>query len=444
MMHHSLFGTDGIRTHIGHEPLTLESLPRLGIAIAQWAHETHGHIPTILLGHDTRQSCALIKAALQSGLLAYNAQVFDAQVIPTPGLYAIIQTTQQFDVGIIISASHNPWHDNGIKIVDSQRGKLSAHDEMRITTLFYEHAFTPNYLALGQLHSYTQATAQYTDYLTSFFAPHYLRGTTIALDCAQGATAALAPAIFAWFGANVITINNQPTGFNINEQCGALHLESLQKAVQENNADIGFAFDGDGDRVIAVTKQGDIKNGDDILALLINHPAYAAVQSVIGTVMANQGFESFLHSRTKQLVRTNVGDKFVSERMEQEHSIIGGEQSGHIILRDYLNTGDGIFTALRIIETVLLTNNWTMETFTKFPQVLINLKVGARKDLTLPACADIIKQHSALVPHGRVFVRYSGTEPVLRILVEDSDESVAHAIGKQLSEELLKQLSYHD
>lgn len=441
MMHHSLFGTDGIRTHIGHQPLTLESLAQLGIAIAQWAHETHGHIPTVLLGHDTRQSCSLIKNALQSGLLAYNANVFDAQVIPTPGVYAIMQTKQQFDVGIIISASHNPWHDNGIKIVDRKRGKLSAVDEMRITTLFYEHTFIPDYLALGQSHLYTQAAAHYRDYLTSFFTPNFLQNITIVLDCAHGATTSIAPALFTSFGAKVITINNQPTGLNINEQCGALHLESLQKAVLEHHATIGFAFDGDGDRVIVVTQHGAIKNGDDILALLIDHPAYSCAQSVIGTVMTNQGFESFLRARNKHLVRTNVGDKFVSERMVHEQSIIGGEQSGHIILRDYLNTGDGIFTALRIIETMILTNNWIMETFTKFPQVLINLRVGARKDLTLPLFADIINHHSALVPNGRIFVRYSGTEPVLRILVEDSDKSIADTIGKQLSEELSKQLS---
>lgn len=440
-MIHNIFGTDGIRTKTGTNQLTIELMPRLGMAIAQWAHEKYNHAPTILLGHDTRQSCSLVKTSLQSGLLLMNAQVHDAQVIPTPAICAIIHNNPAFDIGIIISASHNPWHDNGIKIVDAQQGKLALHDEQKISALFYQNSFTTDYTSLGQLYQYTDVQTQYEQIVTHFFKENFLHAKKIVLDCAHGATSFIAPAIFRKFGAHVIAINDQPTGKNINDQCGAVHPEQLQKAVIEHNADIGFAFDGDGDRVIAVAKNGEVKNGDDILAILLDHPTYFPATTVVGTVMTNQGFDSYLNHRYKKLIRAPVGDKYVSERMEQEKSIIGGEQSGHIILHDYLGTGDGIFTALRIGETLIATQNWNMETFGKFPQVLINIPVGIKKDLTLPHLAAIIEHHETLLPQGRLLVRYSGTESVLRILVEDSDSAMAYSIGSQLSQQLATQLS---
>lgn len=440
-MHQNIFGTDGIRTRIGTYPLTLENLPRLGMAIAQWGQEKYGHAPTILLGHDTRQSCSMVKSALQAGILCTQARVYDAQVLPTPAVCNIIHSSAQFDVGIIISASHNAWHDNGIKIVDAQQGKLSLLDELRISTLFTQNDLNPDYTGLGELHYFPLAAELYRASLATFFKPQFLHGKKIALDCANGATAAIAPATFKSFGAEVIVINDQPNGTNINQASGALHPQALQKLVVEHNADAGFAFDGDGDRVIAVAKTGEIKNGDDILAVLLDHPSYMHTQSIVGTVMTNQGFDAYLAQRNKNLLRANVGDKYVSERMEQEKSIIGGEQSGHIILHDYLNTGDGIFTALRVLETLCISENWAMHTFTKFPQFLINIPVGVKKDLRLPHLNNIIKHHERLLPAGRLLVRYSGTESVLRILVEDSDASMAHSIGTQLSEQLAIHLS---
>ncbi len=440
-MQQNIFGTDGVRKRIGTDPLTIESLPRLGMAIAHWAREKIGRSPIILLGHDTRQSCSWVKSALQTGLLAQQAQVHDAYVLPTPALCALVKATEKFDFGIVISASHNHWHDNGIKIIDRELGKLSLADELKISELFnnFEHSIA--YHSLGQFHTYTQAQEAYKAILRSFFPQDFLVGKKIVLDCAHGATSLIAAEIFQEFGAQAIMLNDQPNGININEQCGALHPQTLQKAVLENAADAGFAFDGDGDRVIAVSKNGEIKDGDDILALLLDHPLYAPASLIVGTVMTNQGFDAYLHKKNKLLVRASVGDKFVSERMEQEKTILGGEQSGHIILRDYLNTGDGVFTALRILQTLMISNNWEMHTFTKFPQVLINIPVGIKKDLTLPALAHIIQQHETLLPQGRLLVRYSGTEPVLRILIEDSDATTAQTIGIQLSEQLSIQLS---
>ena len=443
-MQRNIFGTDGIRTKIGTNQLTLELLPRLGMAIAQWAQEKYKRTPVILLGHDTRQSCSLVKTSLQSGLLLMNAQIYDAHVLPTPAICNIIHASSVFDLGIIISASHNPWYDNGIKIVDAQQGKLSSLDEQKISARFDQNSFVADYSMLGQLHHYSNAHTEYKQSLENIFEKNFLSGKKIVLDCAHGATSTIAPHIFTSFGAHVVAINNQPDGKNINEHCGAVHPELLQKAVVEHNADIGFAFDGDGDRVIAVAKNGEIKNGDDILTILLDHPIYHHATTIVGTVMTNQGFDTYLHQRNKKLIRAPVGDKYVSERMEQEKSIIGGEQSGHIILHDYLSTGDGIFTALRLVETLIRTENWHMETFSKFPQVLINIPVGVKKDLTLPHLAAIIEHHETLLPQGRLLVRYSGTEPVLRILVEDSDASMAYSIGTQLSERLATQLSFSE
>jgi phosphoglucosamine mutase len=441
MNQHNIFGTDGIRTRIGKDPLTIEALPKLGMAIAQWAHEKYGHPPRILLGHDTRQSCALVKSSLQSGLLSISASIHDASIIPTPAICALVNTSCDFDLGIIISASHNAWQDNGIKIIEKKTGKLSYEDELRITRLFYEQTIKPLYTAAGDIYYITDASQNYIKILERFFSPLLLLGKKIVIDCAHGATSTLAPLIFKHFGADVIVINNSPTGININEECGALHPEKIQKTVIAHKADAGFAFDGDGDRVIAISRDGEIKNGDDILSILLDHPAYMHTRAIVGTVMTNQGFDAHLSQRHKKLLRACVGDKYVSELMEKEQCIIGGEQSGHIILNDYLFTGDGIFTALRILETLCLSNNWGMQTFSKFPQVLINIPINQKTDLASPHLANIIRIHEDLLPHGRLLVRYSGTEAVLRILVEDANSYMAQSIGKQLSEQLAKQLS---
>lgn len=437
----NLFGTDGIRTATGKSPLTLNELIQLGQAIAAWALHRYQENPTILLAHDTRQSCSFIKAAIKTGLLSQSATVHDAHILPTPAVSTILHHDKQFHCGIIISASHNPHYDNGIKIVDGKTGKLSELDEYEITRLFLNNQHAPHYHTLGADISFTNAKEIYQSYITKLLPPPFLAGKKIILDCAYGATAQLAPLLFNECGAEVIALNTHATGTNINEQCGALHPEQLQQAVIQHGAYAGFAFDGDGDRVIAVNQHGEVKNGDDLLALLLDHPQYKNSSALVGTVMSNQGLQAFLEQKNIALIRTPVGDKHVAHMLNEQQLLLGGEQSGHIIMRDYINTGDGIMTALRVLHTMLLTDNHVMRTFTKYPQILINVPITYKHDLTAEPYSSIIKESSAQLINGRLLVRYSGTEPLLRIMIEDSSEQHAYTIGSALAQTLQKELS---
>jgi len=443
-MKKNIFGTDGIRGPVGIAPLDRDSIIKLGMVIGTWAcnnYKQESKNVSILLGHDTRESCSFVSAALQAGILLHPVTVHDAHIIPTPALSQQISVSRKYDVGIIISASHNPYLDNGIKIVTRQ-GKLSLDDELAISQLFFDgHNDTYNYASLGITVPYHQLHDDYLATLANHFAPQFLSGIKIVLDYANGATYKIAQQLFHNFGATLISINDTPNGKNINDQCGALYLASLQHAVLANTADVGFAFDGDGDRVIAVNKHGQIKDGDDLLAILMQHHAYAAQTKIVGTLMTNQGFHAHVNAHGKQLARVNVGDKYIAHMLEKENLLIGGEQSGHIILRDYLNTGDGIFTALRTLEVLIATNNWDMHTFEKFPQILINTPIRIKKDLTTPFFAQMIAQHEAQLNGGRLLVRYSGTESLVRVMIEDLNLVTAQTVGAHLSAQLAKQLS---
>jgi phosphoglucosamine mutase len=433
----NFFGTDGIRGKVGQFPLTLEALPKLGMAIGQWMTEKVAE-PKIFLAHDTRNSCSWIKAALQSGLLQYPVTLEDAGVLPTPGVLQIVRT-HHYAFGLVISASHNPYFDNGIKIM-SPNGKISEADEKRIMELFHQHVAsqeaTPVAPVYGTSDAVTNGGQLYKEGLLSHFEPRFLKGLKVVLDCANGAGHNLARLTFEPAGAQVFTICQWPTGFNINEDAGALQPQRLQEAVLANKADMGFAFDGDADRVIAVNKLGQIKDGDDMMMLLLDNPKYANTPAVVGTILTNQGFEQALHKRGKKLIRVNVGDKYISERLEAENLLMGGEPSGHIILRDYMPTGDGMYCALRIAQTVKMTGNFEMHTFEKFPQVTANLKVKERKDLASPEIARLISAAQQQLAPGRLVIRYSGTEPLLRIMAEAPDFEFAEKTVRRLVSEL--------
>ncbi len=436
-MKQTFFGTDGIRTAVGTDPLTINGLVSLGNALGQWIEQTYGTC-NVLIGHDTRQSYSLIKAGLTTGLLTHPITLFDAQVVSTPALSQLVQKTDLFSCGIIISASHNPYQDNGIKLVTRQ-GKVSAAIEEEITHFFYNQEQAYLYNKLGTVRQWSEAAQLYRTYVSSFFDDNFLNGTTIVIDCAHGANHQLAPDLFQQFGAHTIVINNQPNGININHQCGSVHPEELQQAVLDHSADAGFAFDGDGDRVIAVNKKGAIKNGDDLLALLSHHSAYEKQSALVGTILTNYGLEQQLKKDNKQLLRASVGDKYDAQQLQTHSLLLGGEQSGHIIMRDYLDSGDGIFAALRVLESIIQTNNWDMESFTTYPQIQINVAIKEKKDLSIPPLADIITAHQKQI-QGRLIVRYSGTENVVRIMVEDSDYDRALVVATDLSHELQKQL----
>jgi len=440
-MKQTLFGTDGVRSTVGSAPFTLSQLSRFAVAVAQWTQKKYAR-PRILIAQDTRSSCDWIATTIQSALLAHGTQVFAAHVAPTPLVGALLHHTTQFDCGIIISASHNPHTDNGIKLVDAHSGKLSPEDEQEIEELFALGIQSNiNYAQLGTLHTVADAHEQYTAIIRPFFETDFLRGITVVLDCANGATHAIAPHIFTAFGARVITINAKPNGTNINDVCGALHPEQLQEAVVTHNAHAGFAFDGDGDRVIAVNKHGVLKNGDDILALLSTHPHYRDEPAIVGTIMSNEGFATFLKKQNKALIRTPVGDKYVGAALKKENLLLGGEQSGHIIMRDYLPTGDGIFTALRICQVMATSNVWDFETFIQFPQILINVPITHKCDLAQQPFDQLIKYHEGQLEQGRLIVRYSGTELLLRVMVEDINVNHAQTIGTALACALEKELN---
>ncbi len=437
----NLFGTDGIRNRVGHMPFTLHDLPRLGAAIARWALQTHAHRPRIIIAHDTRISCSWVLSALESGLLQHPVTLRDAHTLPTPAVCLLAHIQDDIDCGIIISASHNPYHDNGIKII-RKHGKISEADEQMITQFFYD-ATPPaiDYNNLGSRFFYHTAAHDYIAHIMSLFPHNVLAGKTIVLDCAQGATHTVAQTIFQQLGATTHMLHGTPNGININQGCGALHPELLAQAVVGHRADAGFAFDGDGDRVVAVGADGTIHNGDTILALLLDHPRYQDTPQVVGTSMSNHGFAHFLAQRGKTLLRTNVGDKHVALALETHNLLLGGEQSGHIIVRDYLNTGDGIFIALRLLETLCLNGNWAMKTFSPYPQILINVPVLEKKDLSTPPFSTIIRDYENQLHAGRCVIRYSGTENLLRIMIEDDTLEHATFIGTALSQKLSKVLN---
>lgn len=441
-MNTPLFGTDGIRTSMGTYPLTHEALPLLSTAIARFIIERYGNQARVILAHDTRQSCAYIKAHLKVGLLAYPITVYDAGILPTPAAHKLIHASRDFACAIIISASHNLYQDNGIKIIDAKQGKLSSTNEELIAK-YMNHGQMPTcYDQLGYDITFSShAQELYTNYILSFCAQTKLTGMLIILDCGHGASYSLAPDIFKRLGADVITINDQPDGKNINDHAGALHPTYLQQKVIEYGADIGFAFDGDGDRLIVVTRSGAIKNGDAQLAFLLKHPAYKHEQHIVSTIMANQALELYAYEKNKILIRTAVGDKYVAQAMHTYKAQIGGEPSGHIILSDFVPSSDGIFTAIRIVETMLHTGDKELSTFAPYPQILINMPIKQKMDLSTEPFASLIAHTQTQLDYGRVIVRYSGTEPLLRILVEDAEYEKAKLLGTLLAKNLAHELS---
>lgn len=440
----SFFGTDGIRAPIGTGLFTQHQLHVLANTISAWAVATyrsaHHRAPRVIIVHDTRNSCAYIKSLFKSALLAHSIDVFDAQVLPTPAATWLLESYDA-DCALVISASHNSWQDNGIKIIE-RSGKLSAQAEQTISAAIAQpQDHTPAYHALGN-EFIIDGKQTYLNNVKRIFAHDFLKNQKIVIDCAHGATYHLASVIFEHFGAQVITLNNQPDGFNINKQSGSLHPQDVQSAVREHTALVGFAFDGDGDRVIAVNRAGEIKNGDAILALLSTHADYRNEATVIGTIMSNHGLQALLLAQGKQFIRTAVGDKYVAQELAQRGALLGGEQSGHIILRNHTNTGDGVLVALKVAETILAQQNYDFHTFTPYPQVLLTVPVKRMCDLAEKPYESLIAAARQLIPSGRISVRYSGTEKnMLRVMVESAQLHEADTIAHQLATSLQKELS---
>ena len=426
-----IFVTDGIRDKIHHGALTTENLRQLGHAIGQWTANNFEKPVKILIGYDTRSSCSSMLENLSKSLLQYPVELFNGSVVPTPVICKLVRE-EDFDLGIIISASHNSAEYNGIKIV-KKGAKLSAFAEGAITQLYHHEKFV-DHATTNSLHEYDQASQLYEIFITAWFESNFLENKKIVLDCADGATYKLAPKIFEHFNAQLILINNNPDGYNINLQCGSTHPENITSAVLEHEADWGISFDGDGDRVLIVDKNGHNYDGDEILSVLTEHALFKK-SSVVGTIMSNQGLGQHLQQKNKVFFRSSVGDKHVYTMMQQYHAMIGGEPSGHIIVEPFSYSGDGIFTSLLFIDTVMK-EHIKLPVLQKFAQVLHQITITQKHDLTAQPFASVINKYEKMVQPGRLVIRYSGTEPLLRIMVETDDQEKAILIAHQLENEL--------
>jgi phosphoglucosamine mutase len=438
-----LFGTDGIRGVANEEPLTPELAFRVGRQLVATLAAEHGiERVRLVLGRDTRRSGPLLEAALTAGALSAGADCYSVGVLPTPAI-ALLTRNLEAQGGVMFTASHNPFADNGIKLFSSAGTKFPDAWEAEIEAHLGDRDLAPRARreAIGRLIAYDRAEADYVDFLCRSF-PLDLRGMTIALDCAHGATYRAAPRVFRRLGARVITMGNAPSGTNINERVGALYPEGLQAWVTKRRATVGFAFDGDGDRLIAVDHTGVIRDGDYLLAIAGRHLAERGRlrnNVVVTTVMANLGLEETLGAVGIRVVRTQVGDRYVSEEMQRSGANLGGEQSGHILLRDHAPTGDGILSALALLSVVAETGQSLAalaECMRKFPQVLRNVQV-ARKP-PFESLGDLPGRVRALELEmngaGRILVRYSGTEPLARVMIEGPDGDRIRSMAEELVE----------
>ena len=430
--------------------MTGEMAMQLGRAIAHVFKEVKGK-HRIVVGKDTRVSGYMLETALASGICSMGADVWLVGPLPTPGI-AFITTSMRANAGVVISASHNPYYDNGIKIFSQNGFKLPDEMEYRIEELILSnhlHSLRPTASEVGKAHRIDDAVGRYVVFLKNTF-PNQLNldGLRIVLDCANGATYRVAPTVLEELGATVIPIGVEPDGENINANCGALHPELASRLVLENGADIGMALDGDGDRIVFVDRYGKQVDGDQILAicgLQMLSEKKLKKGTVVTTVMSNMGLDRAIHKAGGKLVRTQVGDRYVVEEMVRGDYNLGGEQSGHTIFIDHNTTGDGVLTALQVLA-IMKQRGRPLDELAKamepLPQVLYNVEVREKRELSeFPEIKKRTREiEKALADSGRILIRYSGTEPLLRIMIEGEDEKKIHRFAQDLVELVKKYL----
>jgi phosphoglucosamine mutase len=437
-MSRKYFGTDGIRGLVGQAPITVDFVLRLGWAAGKvLASNSDGGRPKVLIGKDTRISGYMFESALEAGLVAAGVDVLLLGPMPTPAI-AYLTRTFHAQAGIVISASHNPYYDNGIKFFSSQGSKLSDQIELAIEAMLDQPMTTSASDQLGKVSRITDAAGRYIEYCKSTVTMGtQFKNYKIVVDCAHGATYHVAPAVFEELGAEVVTIGAQPDGLNINDKVGSTSPEALQKAVLDHEADLGIAFDGDGDRVCFVDQLGEVVDGDEILFIIA--AGQKDCPGVVGTLMSNLGFELALKERNIDFIRANVGDRYVVAEMRKTGWQLGGESSGHIICGDVSTTGDGVVAALQVMAAVVESSRSLYELkagMAKFPQIMINVAGVDKAALhtNQQIAAAVAGAEAELADKGRVLLRPSGTEPVIRVMVEGENGEQVQRLAENLAE----------
>ncbi len=426
-----LFGTDGIRGVAGEAPLDAPTIYATGMALASSLASLHPH-PRVLLGSDTRESSPWISAVISAGLQAGGAEVWNAGVITTPGV-AYLTRQHQLAAGVVISASHNPWQDNGIKVFGGDGYKLPDATELTIEDEIFRNLKQPPPADLRQGSAppaNKTLREEYEAYLSNVAPQLNLAGKKVVIDCANGAAAVIASELFSSLGGEIHLTHVSPNGRNINENCGALHPEVVARETKEMEADLGITFDGDADRALFADAQGRVVNGDGVMLLAARDMQSRGELSgdlVVATTMSNMGLEAALRKTGIRMLRAPVGDKYVLEMMQKHHASLGGEQSGHILFPRRSTTGDGLLTALVLLDTLARSGKKLHELLSDlrvFPQVIVNVKVREKRPLDqIPAVVESIHQaETDLHGNGRVVVRYSGTEALARVMIEAESE----------------------
>jgi len=437
-MSRKYFGTDGIRGRVGQPPMTVDFIMKLGWAAGKVLSQSRPG--QVVIGKDTRISGYMFESALEAGLAAAGLDVLLLGPMPTPAI-AYITQSQRASAGIVISASHNPYHDDGVKFFNGDGFKLPDATEIEIEAVLEQPLVMVEPEQIGKATRMDDAKGRYVEFCKSSIDFHTsLRGMKLVIDCANGATYHIAPAVFRELGAEVIEVGTSPNGMNINHQVGALYPESMRTHVLENGADMGIAFDGDGDRVMMMDAQGEVKNGDQLL-FIIARARLASGQlkgGVVGTAMSNLGFEHALQANDIPFVRAAVGDRHVMEKLVQNKWQLGGESSGHIICLDKTTTGDGIIAALQVLDALIKNKQTLTEACSEmvvYPQTMINVPISKPLDLDQsPPIQDALAMaEKELAQSGRVLLRPSGTEPLIRVMVEGRDASQVEDMAARLA-----------
>ena len=450
-MSRKYFGTDGVRGRVGETPITPELVMHLGYAAGKVLAGGHlrgpGHEPPgVLIGKDTRISGYMLESALQAGLTAAGIDTFLSGPIPTPAV-AYLTRALRLSAGIVISASHNPYDDNGIKFFSESGDKLPDAVEAEIEARMEDPIVTVPSAQLGKARRLSDSAGRYIEFCKSTFPTDLdLRGVKIVVDCAHGATYQVAPHVFHELGADVIAIGNQPDGMNINHECGATKPKTLAAAVVEHGADIGLALDGDGDRLIMADRRGNVYDGDQLIYLIARRRLTdgGLKGGVVGTLMSNFGLERALAELSVPFCRAAVGDRYVLEELRSRGWLIGGENSGHILCLDKHRTGDGIISALQVLHAVRADNrdlDQLIEGLTLYPQVLVNVRVTRGRDYRGDARvrAAVEDAEAVLRGRGRVLLRPSGTEPVIRVMVEGESADEVRKLAEAIADTIRQQ-----